>query len=176
MNSRRLGAVVQTAYVVKDIHDAIRHWSSNLGVGPFYLLERLKYPEGEVDGTSGCPEISLAFAYSGDLQIELMQQHDDEPSVIHSYPPSPINGLHHIGILSDDFRADEARLIANGLRPVGSLVSELGVRAGFFHGGPQCGGLVELVEINELVTGFFDALKRASTEWDGVTPYGTPPG
>jgi len=176
VSNRRLGAVVQTAYVVDDLHDAIRWWASSLGVGPFYVLERVKYPVCEVNGVYGNPELSLAFAYSGELQIELMQAHDDEPSVIHAYPASPVNGLHHVGILSPDFAADKAHLVAGGLRPVASLVSELDVRTEFFHGGPQHGGLVELIQVNDLVIGFFDALKHAAAEWDGVTPYGTPPG
>jgi len=171
-----LGPVVQVAYIVNDLHDAIRQWTSKLGVGPFFALEHVKYPEHEVDGVSGPLELSLGFAFSGELQIELMQQHGDYPSVVTAYPPSPVNGLHHVGILSDNMAVDEARLTAAGLRPVGSCVSEIGVRCAFFHGGPHLGGLIELIQCNDPVSSFFDANKRAAAQWDGSTPYGTPPG
>jgi methylmalonyl-CoA/ethylmalonyl-CoA epimerase len=176
MNTRKLGAVMQMAYVVDDLHDAIRQWTSKLCVGPFYVLERVKYLDHEVDGLRSSPQMSLAFAYSGEYQIELVQQHDEEPSVVRSYPASPMNGFHHVGILSDDMPTDEAWLAASGLRHVGSSISEIGVRVAFFHGGAHAGGLVELIRIDDVVTGFFGALKRAAAQWDGVTPYGTPPG
>jgi len=168
------GPVVQLAYVVNDLHDAIRQWTSKLGVGPFFLLEHMKYPEHEVDGVPGPLELSLALAYSGELQIELMQQHGDHPSVLRAYPPSAVNGFHHVGILSYDMAADEANLAASGLRPVGTSVSEIGVRVAFFHGGPHAGGLVELIRVDDQVTQFFDALKRAAAQWDGSTPYASP--
>ena len=78
MKTHGLGPVVQMAYVVNDLHDAIGQWTSKLCVGPFFVLEHVKYPEHEVDGVRSSPQMSLAFAYSGELQIELVQQHDDE--------------------------------------------------------------------------------------------------
>ena len=176
VNVRRPGPIVQVAYVVEDLHYAIRQWITLFGVGPFFVLERVEYLEHEVDGIRSSPVMSLAFAYSGDLQVELIQTLDQEPSVISRYPPSPVNGFHHIAILSEDMASDEARMAKGGLRRVGSGVSEMGVRVAFFHGGPHAGGLVELIRADDTVTRFFRELKRAASEWDGKTPYGAAPG
>jgi len=175
MKIRRLGPIVQLAYVVNDLHLAIRQWTSKLCVGPFSILERVKYREHEIDGVRTSPIMSLAFAYSGDLQIELVQVHDDEKSVVRSYPPSQETGFHHVGILSEDMPADETRLAAAGLRRVARGVSETGVQTAFYLGGSHAGGLVELIRVDDQVTEFFNALKRAAAEWDGTTLYATPP-
>jgi methylmalonyl-CoA/ethylmalonyl-CoA epimerase len=166
-----LGPVVQLAYVVDDLHDAVRQWSSKLGVGPFFIIDRAKYTNHEVHGVQGPLELSMAFAYSGEMQIELMQQHGDDQSMLRAYPAQPATGFHHVGIFSNDMLGDEARLAASGLRPVGSSVSGIGVRVAFFHGGPQAGGLIELIQANDAVNSFNDSLKRAAAQWDGSSPY-----
>lgn len=175
MNCSRLGPVAQLAYVVDDLNFAIRQWTSKLCVGPFFVLERVKYLDHEIDGRRTNPIMSLGFAYSGDLQIELVQVHDDEQSVVRSYPPSQETGFHHIGILSKDMPADETRLASAGLRRVARGVSEIGVQTSFYHGGPHAGGLLELIRVDDQVTGFFTALKRAAAKWDGTTLYAKPP-
>src|SRR5262249_23102811 len=116
-------------------------------------------------------ELSMAFAYSGEMQIELMQQHGEDQSMLRAYPAQPATGFHHVGIFSNDMPADEARLASSGLRPVGSSVSGIGARAAFFHGGPQAGGLIELIQASNAVNGFNDSLKRAAAQWDGSSPY-----
>jgi methylmalonyl-CoA/ethylmalonyl-CoA epimerase len=166
-----LGPVVQLAYVVDDLHEAVRQWSSKLGVGPFFIVDRAKYTDHEVHGVRGPLELSMALAYSGEMQIELMQQHGNDQSMLRAYPAQPATGFHHVGIFSSDIARDEARLSASGLSPVGSSVSSIGVRVAFFHGGPQAGGLIELIQANGAVNAFSESLKRAAAQWDGSSPY-----
>jgi hypothetical protein len=62
------------------------------------------------------------------------------------------------------------------MRPIGHQLSETGVRVAFFHGGPQAGGLVELIRADDRLVGFFGLLKQAAAQWDGKTAYWQLPG
>ena len=65
--SALFGPVVQQGYVVPDIQAAMRHWIAR-GIGPFFIEEHIR-PKGEYDGGSIRPDLSAAFAYSGDQQV-----------------------------------------------------------------------------------------------------------
>ena len=67
--SKLFGPCVQQGYVVPDIYRAMDHWLAR-GVGPFYIEEHIS-PPAQFDGQPFTPDISAAFAYCGDQQIEL---------------------------------------------------------------------------------------------------------
>lgn len=37
-----LGAIMQVTYVVEDMDQALTHWTTTLGVGPFFLFKSFK--------------------------------------------------------------------------------------------------------------------------------------
>ena len=73
--------IIQMAYVVEDIHQAMRDWSSKLKVGPWFLLERFTGVDPEYRGQSTACEIALAMSFAGHMNVELIQQLNDAPSV-----------------------------------------------------------------------------------------------
>src|SRR5690606_3067286 len=76
------GGIRQIGYVVTDIEKAMRHWSGTLGVGPWFYKEDVGTTEFRYYGrTSQPPRLSIALANSGDLQVELIQQRDQAPSL-----------------------------------------------------------------------------------------------
>src|ERR1044072_9189429 len=79
--SRIFGAVRQNGYVVRDIHAAMKHWIEVMGVGPWYYMDRVKTDWFRHRGKDSAVEMSIALANSGDLQIELIQQRNDAPSL-----------------------------------------------------------------------------------------------
>ncbi len=79
--SRIFGAVTQNGYVVRDIHAAMDHWVNVMGVGPWYYVDRVKTDYFRHRGVDSPVEMSIALANSGDLQIELIQQRNDAPSL-----------------------------------------------------------------------------------------------
>lgn len=90
--SRLFGPVIQQAYVVPDVDQAMRHWLAR-GIGPFYIEHRQL--RGLHDGKPVLADISAAFAYSGDQQIEVIQVHNDVPSVYRQFiDANPQGGLH----------------------------------------------------------------------------------
>ena len=94
MISNIFGPCVQQGYVVPDIYVAMHQWLAR-GVGPFYIEERIS-PEAEFDDKLFTADISAAFAYSGEQQIELVQHHDDQETVYLEFLRAhPEGGLQH---------------------------------------------------------------------------------
>jgi hypothetical protein len=99
--SALFGPVIQQGYVVPDIDEAIRHWLAR-GVGPFFIEAHIR-PKGHYDNQPIQPDLSAAFAYSGDQQIEVIQQHDDTPTIYRDYlADRPDGGLQHLAAWVDD--------------------------------------------------------------------------
>ncbi len=83
--SRLFGPLRQMEFVVRDIGEAMRHWVEVCGVGPWYVAEKLPldgfwYKERQYD-----IHLTVALAYSGDVQLELIQQRDRTPSMYQEF-------------------------------------------------------------------------------------------
>ena len=59
-------------------------------------------------------EMSIALANSGDLQIELIQQRNDAPSMYQDFLAAHGEGLQHMSYWSTDYQALYDRAIAAG--------------------------------------------------------------
>lgn len=169
MITRKIGPVMQVAYLVADIDAAIAHWSK-LGVGPFFLSRHLQYEQQSYRGEAADCDISAAFAFSGDLQIELVQQHNDAPSAFEEFKKQHGFGMQHIGVLSDDIAADTAVLEGEGFTPLQRMVSALGVETVFFDTKLPGGAVLELIQATPVVTAGFAQMKAAAQAWDGTGP------
>ena len=109
------GPVRQVGYVVKDIEQAMLQWS-RLGVGPWFYKEEVISTEFRYRGRdSALPQLSIALANSGELQIELIQQRDDAPSLYLDTLATHGEGAQHLAYWTRD-RFDEftAMLIERG--------------------------------------------------------------
>lgn len=167
-NLRLFPPIFQIAYVVDDIHAAIRHWSQTFSVGPFVLLERIRFKELMVEDVASDAEVSLAFADRGDVQIELIQQHNDAPSAFLK-GKLQWRGVHHVGIRTSDIEAEEQKLVAAGMVRIQRGVSASGSVTVFLNGGPDW-GIVELIQSAD-GGAFAKRVRDASVGWDGVSPY-----
>jgi hypothetical protein len=169
--SRIFGEIRQIGYVVRDIESAMRYWIDVLGVGPFYYSERVKLQHVSYRGKPSPIEMSSALANSGSLQIELIQQHNDAPSMYLDFLRAGNEGLHHVAYWTNTFDADMTRLIAAGYEPG---------QEGWAHG-PDCrfvyflneshpGTVVELSEISGPKGESFKVIAETSRNWDGSDP------
>jgi hypothetical protein len=89
------GPVVQLGYVVPDIRRAMRHWTEVIGVGPFYLIEHTPFTQVYYKGTPAKIDQSAALAQWGDIQVELVEQHNDTTSVNTTFAGRARGGLQH---------------------------------------------------------------------------------
>ena len=110
--SRLFGGVIQNGYVVRNIEAAMRHWIDVLGVGPWFYIDHLPVADFQYKGQPSPVDISLALANSGTLQIELIQQRNDAPSLYRDFLQAGHEGLQHLGYGTREFETDLVRLLA----------------------------------------------------------------
>jgi len=164
------GPIAQAGYVVRDVNQAIEHWATQLGIGPFFRLDRARPSHYRYADSKQGPELTIALAYSGDLQIELIQQNDDTPSLYKEFLAKVDGGLHHWGFFTSAYSADYKRAIERG-----HLVGHEGdfgadSRFVYFRTDPHVGTMSELVELNPATSGLFEVLRAAARDWDGRDP------
>ncbi|MGC0366288.1 hypothetical protein ABH922_004272 [Rhodococcus sp. 27YEA15] len=170
--SRYLGPLRQLGYVVTDIESALEYWIG-LGVGPFYFVEDQPLNNFVFRGRSSAPRFSVALAQSGDVQIELIQQHNDEPSAFKEFTDLGRVGLQHVAYWTTDFDRLLEESAERGLTQVQSGRSGSGApdeRFVYFEEGPHPGTVLELSEISGRKGDLFRAVAAASTGWDGSDP------
>jgi methylmalonyl-CoA/ethylmalonyl-CoA epimerase len=162
-------AIMQVAFLVDDLDAAIDEWVSLHNVGPFFVDRHTAYAKRSFRGAPAAWDVSLAFAYSGDLQIELVQCHDDAPSVFSEFRRAHGCGAHHLGAITPDLAGDLRAFAARGVAPVQHAVSSAGIETAFFETGDVPGQMLELIQGSDALHAGFAALKAAADAWDGKT-------
>ena len=114
--SRIFGAIRQNGYVVRDVRAAMDHWINVLGVGPWFYFDPVKIDYFRYRGKPANLEMSVALANSGDLQIELIQQRNDAPSMYKEFIESGREGLQHVAYWSTDYQALYDRALSLGYK------------------------------------------------------------
>ncbi len=165
-----VGAIVQYAYIVKDIERAIGEWVARLGVGPWHVRGPFRPAAARYRGEPSAPEVTLARAFSGHAMIELVEQHDDIPSVFHETPGERRYGFHHWAVFTADFDGDVARHAALGHTEAYADTLPSGARILYVDATPQLPGMIELVEHTAAQEQVYDAIYRDSIDWDGSEP------
>jgi hypothetical protein len=112
--SRIFGAIRQNGYVVRDIEAAMKHWSTVLGVGPWFYTAHAPIQNFSYRGMRSNVDVAIALANSGPLQLELIQQHNDAPSLYRNFLNAGQEGLQHIAYWTEKFATDRRRAINLG--------------------------------------------------------------
>ena len=95
-------AVVQNAYVVDDLDEAIERFTKQ-GLGPWLLLPDVQVPSVTYRGRPASVSMSAALTQAGDVQIELVAPRGDEPSCFRDLFAPGRSGLHHTAMFPDDW-------------------------------------------------------------------------
>ena len=168
--SRIFGAIAQNGYVVRDIQAAIRHWVDVLGVGPWYLGDPAPITNFRYRGEPSAVKLALALANSGPLQIELIEQKNDAPSLYRDFLNAGHEGLQHVAYWTDTFDADLARVLALGYRIGHSGETGRPGRFAYFETEGHPGTVVELSETSGPKRRLFETVREAAQGWDGREP------
>jgi catechol 2,3-dioxygenase-like lactoylglutathione lyase family enzyme len=174
--SRRFGEVRQIAFVVRDVERAMRYWIDTLGVGPFFVLREITPDTFRYRGApSPAPTLTMGFANSGTLQVELIQQHDDRPSAYRDFLASGREGFQHVSswLTRAEYDATMARALAAGTAVAheGAMAGG-GVRFAYFATDTVPGGLTyEIADVAEpTVFPMMQMIADAAKSWDGSEP------
>ncbi|HTU52784.1 MAG TPA: VOC family protein [Acetobacteraceae bacterium] len=168
--SQIFGPIRQLGYVVYDIEAEMRHWSTTLGVGPWFYAERVPVREFRYRGAPSPIALSVALANSGPLQVELIQTRNEAPSMYRDFLAAHHGGLQHVACWTENFDADFARARGHGLT-VG-MSGEVGERGRYvyFETESHPGSVVELSEIAGPKGTLFRMIREAAETWDGSDP------
>lgn len=160
--------IFQWAWVVNDIDEGCRRWHETTGAGPFFAV---RHHKGENHIDHGVPfegGLSYAFGYAGETQVQLIQVHDDTPSIYRDMYKAGEEGFHHIGMLVPDPPwAEKARFEAAGYPSVSELWSTAQVC--YIDCRKAIGHYVELHGDNAAIREVFRGWKAAHDSWDGRT-------
>jgi hypothetical protein len=169
--SRVFGTAFQAGYVVDDLDAAIEHWTQRLGIGPFYKAAHLPLEHYEYRGVACRPDLSIALAYSGALQIELIQQHNDAASHYQDFRQRVGTGLHHLCTWNGQTLDDNIeRLAGLGYRIASSGKIAGGSRFVYFDTEIHPGTVIEMGESQPATRALFERIRQASIDWDGQEP------
>lgn len=165
-----LGEVMQLAYVPSDFDGALKFWIETMGAGPFFALEHVQLEDARYLGKPANIDFSLVLGYWKDMQIELIRQHNDTPSIYKRWRDEGREGLHHVCILVDDMA--HARKVCSA---AGAIVAQEGKLAGGgeviyvdTRGGP--GTMVEILQSGPGSRALFGMIRNAARNWDGSDP------
>ncbi len=169
--SRIFGSVRQNGYVVRDIEAAMQHWIEVMGVGPWYHIPEVKTDWFQHRGVDSDMKMSVALANSGDLQIELIQQLNDAPSMYKEFLDAGHEGLQHMSYWSTEYQAlyDKAISLGYVVGHEGSIGGEKG-RFAYFDTQAHPGTIIEISDISGLKARTFEHIRKAAVGWDGSEP------
>lgn len=170
--SKHFGPVRQVGYVVKDIERAMQHWLA-LGVGPWFYKAQVESTEFSYHGKpSRLPALSIALANSGDVQLELIQQRDDAPTLYLDTLARNGECAQHVAYWTlEHFDAwcSQLRELGYVEGHAGRMGANRGRFAYFVH--PDLPSA--MIEISESTGGkaeYFAQVRQAAIDWDGSDP------
>lgn len=155
------GSARQVAYIVSDIDAAMQHWHNAHGVGPFLVTRHaLPLSNAYYRGHKALPaRINIAFAYVGDMQLELIELIGDTPSLYKEALDRQQTGVHHYAVCVDDFPTAYNWALDNGFDAVLDAGIDGLARMSYMEN-PDTGLILEVIQWNALTRPYFEELER----------------
>lgn len=168
--SRLFGEMRQVGIVVRDIEAAMRHWMNVCGVGPWFYTDRLAITQFSYKGQQyDQMHASIALANSGDVQLELIQQRCETPSMYRDFLAAGHEGMQHWSSWPADYDAKYQHALANGYS-VGQEGDSPRGRFVYFWQEGHPGTVIEMADATPERVRIFDAVRKAAVGWDGSDP------
>jgi catechol 2,3-dioxygenase-like lactoylglutathione lyase family enzyme len=161
------GTFRQIGYVVSDLDEAIAGWLS-LGVGPWFVMRGLQQ-NAIYRGKPCSVPFSLAFSNNGDLQVELIQQENDTPSIYTEFLATGREGFHQLAWWAPDFETTLAAAEAAGW-PAVWVGTDESTRYAYLEPKGAPATVIELSELNDGMQAMAKHVRDAAANWDGTDP------
>jgi hypothetical protein len=161
--------VMQIAYIVPDLKQAIDQYCNRMKVGPWYVSEHFSGEDKKYRGAATDVDMTIAMSYSNQMCIELIQQLNDVPSVYTEVRDRRGYGFHHWGVGTYDFARDAAHYRDRGYE-LAFWTMLRGAPLAYFDTTEHLPGMVELIEMNKPREDMFRMMFEASLGWDGRDP------
>ena len=152
-------------YWVDDLDSALTRWNTDLGVGPFQVIEHVPFEEFVlvVDGQEHDDVVfdhSAAFAAWGPVVVELNQVHaiDDRLAAAYGLASGAVS---HVSWVVPDVAQESARLARLGCRLINTARSGP-ISVAWHDGGPLFRHPIEVHQHNDVIAGLHDRLLALS--------------
>ncbi len=162
-------ADLQFGIVVRDLDAAMAQWSALLGCGPWVVINQFPGYSFFHRGQQSDVKFTVAFAYWGDIQIELIRQDNDAASPYKEFIDSGREGLQHFGVFVRDYAGARAALEGAGMETI-YVIKTGHPNDTIYYGAPAAvGPMIELVELHDLRVKSFGAIRKICESTGGPT-------
>jgi catechol 2,3-dioxygenase-like lactoylglutathione lyase family enzyme len=162
------GSIRQIGYVVTDLDRALAGWVE-LGVGPWFVIRSM--PQRVLYRGEPCEiTLSLALANSGDMQVEVIQQEDETPSIFTEFLAAGREGFHQFAYWTEDFDATMQAIAEAGWPVVWSGGEDVGTRFAYVEPPNSPATIIEIMELTETTKGMATFVRDGAAHWDGSDP------
>jgi len=162
-----LGTITQTAFMTRDIRASIDHFVTNLGVGPWFMIEGGSFAECYYRGAPSNVRLTTAFAYARGMEFELMQLDNDELSMWRDalQQPFELHSFHHWCHWPDDYDGTLNEALERGYRVYQDGCTTRGRFVYLDH--PALGEILEITERTPERRAVQQQVAEAGMRWDG---------
>jgi hypothetical protein len=169
-NILRSRPISHVSYAVNNLEKAVEHWTTVLGAGPFFVVDKVGFDEISFNGGPCVWEHSAAFGQWGSISVELQENRRTEPAAFTRLVlPGPLPVVNHVAYLSETPEEDSRELAAAGHRLF--LHARFGgIEMRFHDTTAAIGHPVEIHRDSAALRSNFSRIAAAALNWDGSNP------
>lgn len=160
----------QIGFVVDDLLAAASRWAAVMGVGPFHVLPRVQ-GRCRYRGVEAELDLQVAVAQVGPVQIELIHDHGDGPSILRERYDRygiPDSGIHQLCTVTANFDAKKQHYEDLGYE-IACELTDPRHRVAYVDTVEHFGFYTELVEDQPSFRANLAAIAQTCASWDGTT-------
>lgn len=161
---------VQIAYHVTNPAEAALDSAERFGWGPFFLLEHVPLSRCLYRGAPATFDHSSAYGQAGELMVEFITQHDDQPSAVRDVFSAAQRGVHHVAHFVPNLGASLEHFQARGLATAMEASTADGVAFAMVDTTATLGHMLELYEPVAALQQFYAYVRRKADGWDRRNP------
>jgi hypothetical protein len=150
------------------VGDALK-WVNAFGIGPFHVLGPIDAASTYRGQASGIT-IQVAVAQAGPVQIELIAQRCERPSIFREWRTLHGGALHQLCTITSDYESKRAQFERMGYAVVTEILAPDGQRIAFVDTVDHFGFYTEIVDATPGFVRGLSVMARTCAEWDGVDP------
>lgn len=158
--------IIQNAYLVNDIDQAIERWHGLWGLGPFFVRRHIVFASVTYRGKPSKIDMSAAYVQAGPVQVELVAQHDDSPSAFRDMFAPGSEGLHHVAMIPDNYEQTVTHYTALGYPVAAEVLTAGGRGAAFLDTRPLLGHMMEVYMPGDGIKALYRDVAAAAASWD----------